>query len=694
MQRCGRSTVSWCILFVLLGTAAAPAQAFRPTPDVQAVPSLVAPSLDGGVEWLNSAGPIALPQLRGKLVILDFWTYCCINCLQTLPDLKRLEQEYPDQLLVIGVHAPKFVGERDSTNLREAILRYGVEHPVINDANGVVAQKYAVTGWPALRFIDPTGNVIAVHNGEATYEALHAFVKRAVAKYRRAGSLDETPLRFQLERFQAAATPLRFPGKLLADAKTQRLYIADSGHHRIVVASFAGKLLGIIGNGSVGRQDGPAAQASFSSPQGLALKGQTLYVADTENHLVRQVDLRRLQVTTLAGTGQQAPGVIVRSTSRPTGFPLASPWDLLLHDDELYIAMAGSHQIWRLKLSNQRLHTYAGNGAEDIVDGPVLPRNSFQAGSACLAQPSGLASDGTSLFVADSEGSSIRAMPLNGRGNVTTLLGTAALPPAARLFTFGDRDGPLSQALLQHPLAIAYRAGELWVADTYNNKIKRIDLNGDVIETLAGSIQPGLSDDPPQFNEPAGLSVAGDKLFVADTNNHRICEIDLANQGRVRTLEFPGLTPPASPPAVPVAELSGPRVSFGNWSGQATDSHLTLQLQITLPEGLELNPQVPVNYLVRVQEGNSLIDARIVGKRQEATGTAIPITFDLPLSQRTGSTDLTLSVAFFYCDVHSKAICRMGNVTWAGEIRLSDSGKSEPLILEYQPTLRELQSRR
>ena len=418
--------------------------------------------LAGGVEWLNTADPISLPQLRGKIVILDFWTYCCINCLQTLPDLKRLEDAYPNELVVIGIHAPKFFGERDTENLREAIIRHEIQHPVLNDANAIVAKRYGVKGWPSLRVIDPEGYLVASHYGEATFGMLNAFMRRAVAKYRRDGVLDEAPLRFDLERHYVEPTPLSFPGKVLADIDTDRLFIADSGHHRIVVSSMGGELLMTIGSGGAGRDDGSFEEATLSAPQGLALDGDTLYIADTDNHMIRKADLRRRVVTTIAGTGDQASQTLLRASRNPKRVRLASPWDLWHHQNDLYIAMAGSHQIWRFDLSRNAIHPYAGNGVEDIVNGPALARTANQRGVASLAQPSGLASDGKRLFVADSEGSSIRAVSFGKNASVGTILGTAERSQAMRLFTYGDRDGALRQALLQHPLGVAYGRGQLF----------------------------------------------------------------------------------------------------------------------------------------------------------------------------------------------------------------------------------------
>ncbi len=658
-------------------------QASANPPDLQTVPRVLAPSLDGGIEWINSSGPISLHELRGKLVILDFWTYCCINCLQTLPELKRLEQAYPRELVVIGVHTPKFLNERDTDNIREAVVRHQVDHPVVNDANLVIARKYGAEIWPTLKLIDPQGYLIASHQGEATFEMLSRFVRRTLPRYRRQRALDETPLRFDLERYATQPTPLRFPGKVLADASSRRLFIADSGHHRIVISSLDGTLLETVGSGQVGRQDGPYHEASFSHPQGMALAGDVLFVADTENHLLRKIDLVSKRVTTVAGTGQQARQFIVRSTVQPLAVPLASPWDLWWHEDGLYIAMAGTHQVWKMTLDRVRLGPFAGNATEDIIDGRLLPRSALQPGFSSFAQPSGLASDGQQLYVADSEGSSIRVVPIGGKGTVATLLGTAGLP-AARLFTFGDRDGPVRGALLQHPLGLAWWRNRLYVADTYNNKIKEIDLEQLVIKTIAGDGQPGLADQPAGFDEPAGLSVAEGGLYVADTNNHAIRVIDLERNYAVRTLTVQGLEPPPVPSTDSLPEIPGAKkIDFGTVEVNPTDDRLRMLVELQLPAGCALNPQAPMSYVVNVTGGDAILDPAAIGKRAQLAEPTDEFQIALPLSRRTGRAKLEISLVYFYCHEQSQALCKMGGAIWTGEVKLTEQGAPSHMILKH-----------
>jgi DNA-binding beta-propeller fold protein YncE len=512
-----------------------------------------------GLQWINTARPLQLADLRGKFVMLDFWTYCCINCMHVLPELKKLEKAYRNELVVIGVHSAKFEGEKDTQNITEAVLRYNIEHPVVNDPQLILWRRFGIPAWPTLVLIDPQGYAVWAKSGESTFEELDAVMKKVVPYYRKAGLLDERPTRLGLEAEKAQPTPLRFPGKILADPSGNRLFIADSNHNRIVVTRLDGSLLQTIGSGNLGRADGDYATAEFQQPQGMALAGQMLYVADTENHLIRRVDLARERVETVAGLGVQArrgppPGV----QANPLKTPLSSPWALSIHDGDLYIAMAGLHQIWKMRLRGTSIGVYAGNGREDIVDGPLLPRRVDQPGTCSFAQPSGLACDGRRLYVADSEGSSIRAVPLDPRQSVSTVVGTSHLP-AARLFSFGDVDGRGPQVRLQHPLGLVYYEGKLYVADTYNNKIKVIDPGDAATRTLAGTGRPGRDDEPPTFDEPAGITAADGKLFVADTNNHLIRVIDLGaaagglvGGGKVSTLSIPGLKPPETVPS-PVA---------------------------------------------------------------------------------------------------------------------------------------------
>ena len=264
-----------------------------------------APEITGGRGWLNTDKPLSIAALKGKVVLLDFWTYGCINCMHIIPDLKRLEQKYANQLVVIGVHSAKFENEKDTENIRRIILRYEIEHPTYNDADFAVWHAYTVNAWPTQVLIDPAGYVIGGISGEGNYEVFDRAIAKAVAEFRQRGELNEQPLKLALERAKVGDLPLAFPGKVLADAKTDRLFIADSNHNRIVVTKLDGTLIETIGVGERGATDGAFDKASFFRPQGMALDRDSLYVADTENHLIRRIDLKARTVSTVAGTGEQ-----------------------------------------------------------------------------------------------------------------------------------------------------------------------------------------------------------------------------------------------------------------------------------------------------------------------------------------------------------------------------------------------------
>ncbi len=480
-----------------------------------------APEFPSGLSWLNVSRPLAVHRdLQGRFVLLDFWTYCCINCMHVLPELKRLEREFPE-LVVIGVHSAKFTNEQEVENIRAAILRYDIEHPVLIDEGYRVWQLYDAHAWPTFVLIGPRGDILWRSSGEGIYEALAPRLKAWIEAYRSELRLEPLPLR--LEKQSRPAGVLAFPGKLAVDPLRKRLFLTDSNHNRILVLSPSGEVLEVIGSGEEGWRDGSFTEAAFFRPQGLTYHPaqDALYVADTENHLIRRVRLQDRRVETIAGTGQQARR-LVREGHGPNT-PLNSPWDVALAGDTLYIAMAGFHQLWALSLRDLHVRVVAGSGYENLADGPALV--------AALAQPSGLvvAPDGKVYFV-DSETSSVRYLE---KGHVRTLVGQG-------LFDFGYQDGPLAQALFQHPIGLTYQEGALYVADTYNHALRKLDLQQKRVQTLVGTGKRGYQDGPAHtalLNEPNDLVWLDGQLYFTDTNNHLVRVYDPAS-GTVRTLDL------------------------------------------------------------------------------------------------------------------------------------------------------------
>lgn len=482
----------------------------------------LAPEFAGAKGWLNTEKPLTLRELKGKVVLLDFWTYGCINCIHIIPDLKKLEAKYQNELVVIGVHSGKFSNERETENIRRIILRYELEHPVANDSDFKIWDAYSVQAYPTQVLINPSGEEVLKTVGEGQLGTLDEKTAEVIEEARNDQTLSDKQFKFQLEKDKFADSPLLFPGKVLADAKSNRLFIADSNHNRIVVTKLDGTLIETIGSGKAALTDGDFQTASFNRLQGMALDNDFLFVADTENHAIRKIDLIKKTVEIVAGTGAQS---WARETGAGTKTGLNSPWDLQIVGRDLYVAMAGNHQIWRMNLETNEIGHFAGSGREERADG------SFS--EAGFSQPSALAFDGKNLFVADSEANIIRKIDLQRR-KVTTVAG-------GDLYDFGDTDGAGDSVRLQHPLGLAIAGKQIFIADTYNHKIKTLNPALRTIKTFLGDGKSGDANGAKaKFYEPGGISAAGGKLFIADTNNHQIRSVDLRTK-QTATLKINGL---------------------------------------------------------------------------------------------------------------------------------------------------------
>ena len=461
--------------------------------------------------------------------------------MHILPQLRKLEMKYADTLFVIGVHSAKFDTERATENVRAAVSRYNVNHPVVNDVELRVMSAFAARAWPTLMFIDPEGKVIGKHEGEFQLDAMDRVLSAMIDEFEGAGVLNRAPVPFEFGSEAESHGALSFPGKILA-ADDGNLYIADSNHHRVIVASQDGVVSDIIGNGEsplalesfdpppgvlnpIGSEWGYDAPL-FDNPQGMTLNGGVLYVSDAGTHTIQRVDLISQTVSVIAGTGEQS--LIRHAGGEAMAFPLNSPYDLEYADGILYIAMAGTHQLWQMDVDAAMIEPFAGTGAENIVDGERL--------EALLAQPYGLALDGNNLFFADSETSAIRVAKIGSGGRVVTLTGTG-------LFAFGDRDGIGKDALLQHSQDVTWAPGAVYIADTYNHKIKRMELSTLRITTVGGDGSQGDADGDAlsaSFDEPAGISYRDGIVYLADTNNHSIRRLDIED-GTVDTIELVGV---------------------------------------------------------------------------------------------------------------------------------------------------------
>ncbi|HEX5741220.1 MAG TPA: NHL domain-containing thioredoxin family protein, partial [Pilimelia sp.] len=472
-------------------------------------PSVRAPELRGR-RWLNTGGrELSLAALRGRIVVLDFWTFCCVNCLHVLDELRPLEEKYADVLVVVGVHSPKFAHERDPAAVAAAVERYGVAHPVLDDPDLVTWGQYAAKAWPTLAVIDPTGRLVATMAGEGPAAGLARLIDELVSVHEREGTLRRGDAPYVPP--PPAATTLRFPGKAVPTPDGGFL-VSDSARHRLVALAPDGETVRRrIGTGRPGRADGAAGAAEFREPQGLcvlppevaARVGYDVLVADTVNHLLRGVRLADGSVRTVAGTGRQWRSGVSALPAQPApgrSADLSSPWDVAWYDGQAVVAMAGIHQLWWYDPVSDTTAVYAGTTVEALRDGP-LP-------DVWLAQPSALAAapDGSRLWVVDSETSALRWI---ADGVLHTAVGQG-------LFDFGHADGPADTALMQHPLGVcALPDGTVLVADTYNGAVRRFDPSTGLLTT----VDTGLS-------EPTDVLRAADgTVVVVESAAHRLTRL-------------------------------------------------------------------------------------------------------------------------------------------------------------------------
>jgi thiol-disulfide isomerase/thioredoxin len=645
---------------------------FSQVPDLEEVKisdyfgKTVAPDFPQGAEWFNTDKPLSLKDLRGKLVLLDFWTSGCINCIHIIPDLKKLESEFPDVLVIIGVHSAKFLNERGSESIREAILKNDLEHPVINDKDFEIWDSYNASAWPTLVLIDPKGKIVGIKTGEGVYNVLEPVISSAVKEYDNIGGiLNRTPIKFALEKDKISKSLLSFPGKIAADAESSRIFITDSDNNRILVLKVNNsgdnaEVEDVIGNGKAGSGDGSYADAEFNKPQGITYYKGKLYVADTENHIIREIDLDTKQVKTIAGTGEQSTdfGFIGYGDARTTA--LNSPWDLIVLNGALYIAMAGPHQLWKMDLGTGEIGTYAGSGRENLTDG------SFK--TCALAQPSGITTDGNKLYFADAESSSIRSADIGSNGKVRTIVGEG-------LFTFGDVDGTGSGVRLQHPLGITYNNtdGLLYVTDTYNSKIKTINPKTKEAVTYSGTGTKGSRNGTgeAQFNEPGGLVIMNGKIFITDTNNNLIRVIDM-NTKDVSTVVI-GNPGKLMAGVISNKHAKGKNVIKLKHMG-LKEGASKIKFNFTLPEGFKINEEANPQIML-TSDGN------IVDSIETEINTNSPM-FEFPVKLNQGMGILNLEILVYYCETKNIGICKFKDLHFEIPVSVSSAGE-ESLNINY-----------
>ncbi|MBG6184106.1 thiol-disulfide isomerase/thioredoxin/sugar lactone lactonase YvrE [Arthrobacter sp. CAN_A214] len=639
-----------------------------------------------GRNWLNTGGKqLQLDDLRGKIVILDFWTFCCINCLHVLDELRPLEEKFSDVLVTVGVHSPKFEHEADPVALAAAVERYDIHHPVLDDPDLTTWQAYTARAWPTLVVVDPEGYIVAHLSGEGHAAGLDSLVSELVEEHSAKGTLH----RGNGPYVPAASTAgdLKFPGKLLALPATGTFLAGDTGHHRLVeLEADLTTVRRVIGSGRKGSADGGPADTEFNEPQGLALlpadvAGQVGYdvvVADTVNHRLRGVSLETGAVRTLAGNGIQrlldagnhtkaglqetayeisAASETPRLTDSHLGtdalnVSLSSPWDVLYSNvlKRVVIAMAGTHQIFTYDPLSHAVEVLAGTGLEGLLDG--------DAGAAWFAQSSGLAEDANgSIWVADSETSALRVLTfaeVDGQQDVQvrTAVGTG-------LFDFGFRDGDAESARLQHPLGVtALPDGSVAIADTYNGAVRRYDPTTRQVSTLVR----GLSEPSDVLIDHSPVAEGGEPLLiVVETNKHQLIRVPIPREALAVDEGASQTQRPAT------AVTSGP---------------LALTIRFSAPTGQKLDDRWgdPTQLKISSSPESLLVSGG---------GTSVGLTRELRLSEDAGEGVLHITARAAACDgepggeIPDHAACHLYQQDWGIPVTVGSEGNAE-LVLDLR----------
>ncbi|XP_011498038.1 PREDICTED: NHL repeat-containing protein 2 [Ceratosolen solmsi marchali] len=624
-----------------------------------------------GLEWFNVLESLSLyKHLDNKIVILDFFTYCCINCMHILPDLDALEKRFSvqDGLVVIGVHSAKFVNERDSSKIMSAVQRYNIGHPVVNDAKLSMWRDIGIVCWPSLVMLGPKGQPLFVLVGEGHKEELFLYTKVALKYFMSLKQISKEiiPLKLAQHILPMHKGSLLFPGKIhtFQDEFGEKLVISDTGNNRILVMEKDGKVEHVIGGYSPGFQNGDFETARFNAPQGVCAFNNNIFVADNENHAIRQINLEEKMVTTIAGTGHQGRDYIGGKIGKEQ--ELSSPWDVSIyeHDQDgiivpvLLIAIAGTHQIWALFLEDtiwwKKKQYKAGTCASIIGNGREANRNNSYPHAASLAQPSGLAvaQELKSVFFADSESSTIRKVCLDD-GKVLPVCGADNNP--TNLHSFGDQDGQKYSAKLQHPLGIAWNSFDkmIYIADTYNHKIKKTDVEGNCV-TLCGRKKPSKMNTVSsfsmksllkvmkntneslvenitfQFDEPSGLALNknGNVLYVTDTNNHCIKAIDLSNVQNICEI----------PVVLPAKAWNRGENTYNFTSKISTNSaNLSISFHPVFSDDLKLNTEAPQRWSLKLPSSD--------WETSESSGNLLtPLSIKIPLGTEQKQIHIMLNI--------------------------------------------------
>ncbi len=615
-----------------------------------------APDFDPTLTWLGAETPISLRALRGHVVVLDFFTSCCVNCMHVAPVLHRLEDRFAGEpVVVLGVHTGKFDHEQEPEVVRAAMERMGIRHPVLVDEGMRTWHAFGVRSWPTLVVVRPDGTLAAVAPGEPDEAALGALVKGELERARSRGLLAREPHAY-LRESVTSTQGLRFPTKLASSARGL-LAVSDTGHGRVLVWGPSGALVAAIGP-RAGEFHG--IEADLEEPQGLAFVGEDeLFVCDARKHTVVRVDLAARTATIVAGTGAMGLAPVAFEASAATETALRSPWDLAATEDALYVALSGSHQIGVVDRSRGMIRALAGTGAESRVDG--------SGREATFSQTNGLVRVGEHLYAADSESSSLRAVHADTGETATLVYGS--------LFAWGDHDGAFLEAQLQHPMGLASDGrGTLAVCDTYNGAVKLASLETQEIRTLSR----GLS-------EVTGAAFVGTEgtLVVAEANRHRLVRIAATGNQEPLALEVPAPPPPRLRPNHSLEAPDGAVRFFDEvLTSEPAAGPGSVSLEVVLHAGAHHHfaEGAPYTLSVEVSRRSDLVVPAFTAQQGKLTAGALTLTLPLTVTVPEGpaiASELVLHVRAMACrdgDDETSAVCEPFTGWWRVPLRLERSG--------------------
>ncbi len=610
------------------------------------------------VKWLNVSRPLEKSDLKDRVILLDFWTYACVSCIENIPEIKKLEKEFGNKLAVIGVHSGKFENEKDLSSIKKAILRYDITHPVLQDAEMKVWHSFKVKAWPTLILINPHGNIVKTYSAEDDFETIHRDVKKQVAKFKYEIKREALPI--TLEKYDLVSNVLSFPTKLeyaaefsYKSAKAPALLIANTGKNNIIASNMLGGIITKIGSGKEGFEDGSFDVASFRFPQGLLYSDNKLYVADSGNHALRVIDFMQGSVSTLIGSGKKGKAIEVGRVLEAKDVELSSPSDIEFFPDRkhIVIANAGSNQILSFDIDNNSISVLAGNGSKGNEDGEDANNS--------LAQTSDMSSYNGKLYFIDSDSSSLRV--LDEKGAVKTLIGQG-------LAKFGHANGQAKAALMQHPLGLMVDDTGAYISDSFNHAIRKYDFASGQIRDLAGFNGRGESlGSKTQFNEPDGIISVIDRFYIADSNNNRIIILSRGNL----TSELLDVIPPLKLPKESFLQYL-PNLQKIAEAEVKAESVVKLNLQVK--EGWKINESGPsfmnLLELVKDHQANLLasFDWSVVAKKK------------IELPKLAAQKNYVLQGVIYYCETKKNALCYVKSY----EQKIKASGNSDKMEITLE----------